>query len=379
MPDELDLRERSSGTWWEVDEEFATVPLDAVQQVCLAGLERAGAQPQDAQFVFNSYLDKTLQGDHARGIARIPGLVREALRGDVNLRPSPQILREKGATALVKGARHDLPRLVCKYGMELAVQKARVHGVGWVGAQAPGEVLGAYVKIAVSSGMVGFATTQSYALVAPTGGYQPLLGNGPFAFGIPAGGHDPVILDMSTTHTSASGVFLAARQGQQVPEGMVFDAKGNPTTNAADFPDPDALSRGRQAARGSLVPLGNSPKSYALIFVLGLLTSVLTDSSAPWDVGNKSGPGEGRSGTILAAVDPTAFLASEEVGKRVDGYIDKVKASAKRPGVREILYPGEGSQRLQRERRQAGQIAIPASQYQALAALAKELGLEGAL
>ena len=377
MPDKPDLRQRSSGTWWEVDEEFATVPLDAVRKVCLAGLERAGAQPEDAQFVFNSYLDKTLQGDHARGIVRVPGLVREALRGEVNLRARLQILQDKGATALVRGERHDLHRLVCKYAMELAVQKAQAHGVGWVGAQAPGEVLGAYVKVAVSAGMVGFATTQSYALVAPTGGYEPLLGNGPFAFGIPASGHDPVILDMSTTTTSASGVFLAARQGQQVPGGMVFDAKGNPTTNAADFPDPDALRQGRQAARGSLVPLGNSPKSYALIFVLGLLTSVLTDSSAPWDVGNKSGPGEGRSGTILAAIDPAAFLSAGEVGKRVDGYIDKVKASAKRPGVTEILYPGEGSQRLQRERRQAGQIAIPASQYQSLAALAKEIGLGG--
>ena len=49
--------------------------------------------------------------------------------------------------------------------------------------------------------------------------------------------------------------------------------------------------------------------------------------------------------------------------------------SPRRAGVEEILYPGEKSQRLKREREQANMIAIPESHYQGLCTVADEFGL----
>ena len=43
------------------------------------------------------------------------------------------------------------------------------------------------------------------------------------------------------------------------------------------------------------------------------------------------------------------------------------------------MYPGEGSQRLKRQRKAAGRFALPASHYQGLVELAKEVGMEGRL
>jgi hypothetical protein len=53
-----------------------------------------------------------------------------------------------------------------------------------------------------------------------------------------------------------------------------------------------------------------------------------------------------------------------------------VTGAPRREGVDEILYPGLRSQQLKAERRAAGSIAIPQSQFTAMAALAQSLDLE---
>lgn len=379
MSDTTDLRERTYGQWWDFNEEMVEVRLDAVRRVCLTALQQAGATPDDAAFILDVNLDKAIQGDHARGLGRLPGMVRSAQRGEIDLRPTVRIVRETPATALVDGGPKAQGFLVCRFAMDLAIRKARQNGIGWVSARASGAILTPFMNQAAQAGMVGMAMVQSFPAVAPMGGYQPLLGNAPIAFGIPAGRHDPVILDMSLTTSSASGVFLAARQGQRVPEGALLDERGNPTTDAREFPTPEALKTGAMVARGSLTPLGNSHKAYALIFVVGLLTAVLADASPPWDLVWGQAKPDARYGTLLMALDPAAFLPADEFRRRVDGFIERVKSAPKRPGAKEILYPGEGSQRLKRQRKQAGRISIPASHYQGLMELAKEVGMEGAL
>ena len=63
----------------------------------------------------------------------------------------------------------------------------------------------------------------------------------------------------------------------------------------------------------------------------------------------------------------------------MDEYIDRVKASPKKPEVADILYPGERSQQLQREGKERNEVSIPASHYHALVELAGEIGMEGVL
>jgi LDH2 family malate/lactate/ureidoglycolate dehydrogenase len=223
--------------------------------------------------------------------------------------------------------------------------------------------------------MVGVSMVQSVPTVAPLGGYQPLLGNAPMAFGVPAKDHDPVILDMSFTQSSASGVLLAASQHQQIPPGLLLDREGRPTTDAREFPDNDLIARtGGIAVRGTLTPLGNSHKGYAMVFMIGLLASVLTDTSPPWDLAWDK-PERGTYGTVLIAIDPAAMNAND-VPSQVDAFVEKVTSAPRLPDTDEILYPGQRSQQLKRERRDVGMIDIPSSHYDALVDLASEFGLD---
>jgi LDH2 family malate/lactate/ureidoglycolate dehydrogenase len=229
--------------------------------------------------------------------------------------------------------------------------------------------------MAIDANQIGIVMTQTGPCVAPIGGYTALLGNGPFAAGIPAGRHDPVVLDMSFTQTSASGVLLAAEQGDSVPPGVLLDAQGRPSTDPRDF---RAVDRGKSPTEargdGTLTPLGNNHKGYAMLFLIGLLSSVLSDTSPPWDLAAGSRDGA-TAGSLMIAIDPHAMGVADPIGA-VDTFIETVVSAPRRAGVDEILYPGLGSQRLRRARRERGTVDVPVPQLEALVQLALDLRLE---
>jgi ureidoglycolate dehydrogenase (NAD+) len=369
--------ERTFGQWWDSTEPRVMIRIDEIRRVGLAAYQAAGATADDAAFLLDVNLDKSIQGDHARGIGKLPGIIAAARAGRLELNPTITVLRERSASAVVDAGPTGSGRLLCRAAMRLAVEKAGSTGVALVAARSSGEILTPYVSLAVEAGMVGLAMVQSVPTVAPLGGHGPLLGNGPVAIGIPAGTHDPVILDMSFTQSSSSGVMMAAEQGQQVPEGVLLDEHGHPSTEGRDYPDHELAARfGGIHARGTLVPLGGNHKGYAMVFAVGLLTSLLADASPPWELYYHL-PERGTYGTLLMAADPAAFRSDGAEGAlgAVDGFIDRVKASPRNEGVGEILYPGERSQALKRRRRAGGTIGIPAGDFDGLVQVAADAGI----
>jgi LDH2 family malate/lactate/ureidoglycolate dehydrogenase len=373
----MDLEERTLGQWWYEHDARVVVPIDGLRNFAERALEEAGATAEDARFIAGVLMSKTIQGDHQRGIDNLRTMLRAAQAGEVDLRPDVQVVRETAATALVDGGPRASSYLVGRAAMDLAITKARDAGIGWVAARSPAAILTAHVLQAVERGCIGLAMTQSYPTVAPFGGRGPMLGNAPVAVGLPARDHDPFVLDLSLTQTSSSGVKLAAREKTQLPAGFILDEYGNPTRDPLEYPARGFETHSRQRARGTLTTLGDSHKGYALVLAVGLLTTLLPIADAAWEV-DQIGQGlplDGRYGAVFAAIDPDAFDPDGDVPARVDGLLDAVKASPRRDGVDEILYPGETSQRLRAERERAGVCAVPSAQLDDLIALAAEIGV----
>jgi LDH2 family malate/lactate/ureidoglycolate dehydrogenase len=178
-------------------------------------------------------------------------------------------------------------------------------------------------------------------------------------------------------------MFLAARQGEQIPPGLLLDEHGHPTTDSTDFPDAGRMAELASrsgpaipfAVKGTLVPLGASHKGYALVFMVGLLSMLLTETSPAWDF-SYDRPEDGRYGTVLVAVDPRAFDPDGAIGEKVDAFIDRLASSPRIDGVDEILYPGQRSQALKKQRRHEGTVEIPASHLEAMQQLALDFGME---
>ena len=367
-------RERTYGQWWDWDGPFVTLPIDEVRAFGEAAYRLAGASAEDAAFLFGNGLDKAIQGDHARGLVYFPNQIRGALAGTTDLKAPIGVVRERGATAVVSGGKTAPSGLVCREAMKLAIAKAREFGVGIVGATGGAGLLTPFVMMAVEAGMVGIVLTQTGPAVAPIGGYQPLLGNGPLAVGIPSRNRDPVVLDMSFTQSSASGVLLSASQGVQIPPGLLLDQHGEPSTDPRDLTGEAHEKAGSLTVTGSLTPLGGGHKGFAMLFVIGLLASVLSDTSPPWELAGDVTE-RGTHGSVLIAIDAESMNPNDLPG-RVDAFIDKVTGAPRKDGVEEILYPGQRSQQLKRERKAGGMVDLPRPHVEAMVKLAGEIGLD---
>lgn len=361
-------QDRTEGQWWQTAGTSVTLSYSRTRAQAITLFQTAGAAQEDAAFIVDTHLDKALQGDHERGLSMLCKQMQAARAGELTFGAPLRILHDNGAVARVAGHPGASPKLVCRDAMSLAIRKAGVFGVGCVAAQGRAELLTPFLHQAVSQGMIAMVLAQSIPLVAPHGGTEPLLGNAPLGWGIPAATGAPVIVDMSLTQTSAKGVTAAAAAGEPIPPGFIQDRHGQPSTDPNDLMDPDWFRVGKQVATGSLLPIGASHKSYALIFVTGLLTAMLPDADFAWDLAaDRAAPGT--FGSVFVVIDPAAFGDRTAILSRVDAYVQRLGASNRKTSNRPILYPGERSQALQTERRARDELSVPEAHYREFAAL----------
>lgn len=364
--------DRTFGQWWEHDEETVAVDIHKLRAFGVASLVAAGASEKAARFLFEIFLEKSLQGDHARGVDKFTPMVRGAAAGKVDLAPDIRVVAERPATAFLDGGQRAAKGLVCRAGMELAIEKARSAGIACVAVRNTSHSLAPMMRMATDAGMIGIATIASPPLVAPLGGKEALLGNAPLAIGIPAGRHAPVLLDLSLTNSSGAGVLLAAQQGALVPEGAYLDPDGNPERDVAGHMGTVDRASGR-GLTGSLAVLGSGHKGYGLLLAIDLLTRILARADQPWDMVDTL---DSRYGATMIAIDVAAFTDPHAALAQIDGYLDAVVAAPRRDGVAEILYPGLKSQQLRAAAIERGVVDLPISQLETLASIAEELGLE---
>jgi LDH2 family malate/lactate/ureidoglycolate dehydrogenase len=189
-------------------------------------------------------------------------------------------------------------------------------------------------------------------MMPPTGGLTPGLGLNPQGWGIPAGGRAPVVLDVAPSMTVRGKVRQAALEGRALPEGVLADAEGRPTT------DPTAPGR-------LFLPLGwphAEHKGYGLALVLEVLCGVLLG-------------GAGRYGQFCWALDPARFLSPAEFGGRMEDLVAGLKGGRRRPGVAEIFVPGERGQRRAAALRERGAVPLTAATWEYLRQAATATGV----
>jgi LDH2 family malate/lactate/ureidoglycolate dehydrogenase len=216
-------------------------------------------------------------------------------------------------------------------------------------------VPGFYARMAAEAGLIGFACANAVPMVAPPGGRTPTLGTNPFAYAIPAGRYPPVVLDVATTTGAAFKVRLAAQRDRPVPEGMILDGEGRPTT------DPNEFVRG-----GLMAPLGSPAaphKGFGLGLVFDALAGVLTGAAFARDFPSEPATA---GNAFFWALDVEAFLPREEFLARMEVQIEQVKAGERLAGVDELLVPGERSHRRYRELTTRGTAPLSVSTWEAL-------------
>ncbi len=154
------------------------------------------------------------------------------------------------------------------------------------------------VEALAAEGLAALSMCPSYAVVAPAGGREPLLGTNPLAFGWPRRGGHPYVFDFATSVAARGEIELRRRAGAPIPEGWAVDRYGNPTT------DPEA------ALAGAMLPFGGH-KGSAISTMIELLAGAMLGEFMSREALEVIG-GAGflpRHGALVLAFDPRRFAA----------------------------------------------------------------------
>jgi hydroxycarboxylate dehydrogenase B len=332
------------------------------------GIFRAAGCPQDvAERVAGALVDANLAGHDSHGVIRIPQYLAAIRGGEIVPDARPAILRDSAVTVVVDG-KWAFGQLTAAFATDVAVERARAHGVSMVGAVRCNHIgrLGEYGTRAAEQGIAAIVLASGFGgrgvSAVPFGGAKPLFGTNPIAAGIPAGDEPTFLLDFATTAVAAGKVEVARAKKAPLPPGSIVDRDGRPTT------DPEDYYQG-----GALLPFGGH-KGYALSVMVELLGRVLTEADA-YAEEPRGGPVYGHSGMLVLAMNPAALGDQATYAAIADETIHRIKDVPPAPGFAEVLVPGEPEERSRAERLETG-IPIPEETWGRITESARELGVD---
>jgi L-2-hydroxycarboxylate dehydrogenase (NAD+) len=318
--------------------------------------EKMGCPKDEADLATRVLLSADLRGVDSHGIARLSGYVRLWDVQRVNARPDIKILHETPSTATVDGD-GGLGLVVAPKAMQIAIDKARIAGTGWVSVQNSNHfgIAGYHSMMALESDMIGISMTNASPLVAPTFSVERLLGTNPICVAIPSGSEPPFVADMATTTAANGKLEILQRKNGVAPLGWIQNKDGKAST------DPHELKVG-----GALLPLGGdrehgSHKGYALGAIVDIFSAVLSGANyGPWvppfpayvpmpvDM-----PGKG-IGHFFGAMRIDAFRPAADFKEHMDQWIRRFRSAKTAEGFEKVIIPGDPERDFEAERKREG-------------------------
>jgi len=325
----------------------------------------AGVPEADAKIIAALMVEADLRGSDTHGVIRLPIYVRRIRAGGVNPTPNIRVVSDRPSAALVDGD-NGMGHLVMRRAAQLAIEKAKAGGIGWVGARMSNHAGPAalYATMPLRHDMIGlYFAVGSNNHLPPWGGSETLLGTNPMAIAVPTHDEPPVVLDMAPTVAAYGKVRLKAQRGEPMPVGWMIDRDGKPLT------DP------KRADEGYLLPIGDY-KGYGLSLIIGILAGALNGAALGRDVVDfvKETGKPTNTGHAVAAIAIEAFMPPEAFKRAVDAVIRDIRNSRRLPGVERIFLPGEQSHAKFLERSANG-VPMPKPLRESLDALARELNV----
>ena len=338
--------------------------------------EKMGCPSDQARAATDVFIAAELRGLPSHGMIRIKDYYQLWKAGRINVNPDVKVVHESPSTAVVDGDRA-VGMIAATRSMEIAIEKARKAGTGWVSTRNSNHfgIAGYYAMKALEHDMIGITMTIANPLVAPTWSVSQMLGTNPIAVAVPAASYPPFVADFSTTPIARGKLAVAAKKGEKVPYGYVQDARGNPSD------DPDIIKQG-----GSMLTLGGSTehgghKGYCMSSVVDILSAVLSGANfgpfCPPSVAylpvKEEKVGEG-TGHFFGAMRIDAFQPGDTFKKQMDKWIETFRDATPAEGHDRVLIPGDPEREQEEKIRREGIHVIKPIQ-QEMKEIANELGL----
>jgi LDH2 family malate/lactate/ureidoglycolate dehydrogenase len=224
--------------------------------------------------------------------------------------------------------------------MEIAIERAKLHGVAIIGANGTWYtgMLSYYAERIAAEDLVSLIHSNATPWVAPYGGTAGRFGTNPVCYGFPTATGDPIIWDIGTSAIMHAEIVMAERLGQELPEGVAYGPNGRPTR------DPSAALAGAIRAWGGA-------KGSGLAIAVQLLGAMCATPVMP--------AGRHDYGCIFVVMSPSLLMPIEAYKASVTEYAEAVRATRPVEGGPPVRMPFDRSAAERRRRLAEDAIEVP--------------------
>jgi LDH2 family malate/lactate/ureidoglycolate dehydrogenase len=331
------------------------VPAEVAQEVTVRILRAAGCPADIAAEVAGHLVDASLCGVESHGLMRVLQYDEQFRSGAMDPAARPALRRTARGVEEVSGqGGSGIPAM--RLAVSHACARAREAGIAAVPLREVGHTgrLGAFAEAGALEGCVVIITggggRQAWRQVAPHGGRRAVLPTNPWCIASPGGARGPVVADFATGMVAGGWLYAARSAGARLPEGMIIDAAGRPTTDPEDY-----------FAGGAILPRGG-PMGYGLAVMGEMICEAML------------GPVTTEVNWLVLALDATRHRTPEAMAAVAEEILAELRACPPAEGVAAVEVPGE----RERDRRAAALrdgIAVPARTWEQI--LARAAAVDG--
>jgi uncharacterized oxidoreductase len=339
--------------------------LHAVARAVIAA---AGSDAREAGIVADHLVEANLRGHDSHGVGMLPTYVRNRRREDgTRANRRPIVVRDDGPFLVVDGDR-GFGHVIAREAIDLAIARARRIGVAVLAIRNACHMgrIGTYGEQCAAAGLVSIHFVNGIgheAWVAPHGGRDARFSTNPLCVAFPAAGASPaVILDFATSRMSWGKVRVWRNAGRTLPDGVLLDRHGRPTT------DP-AVMEGEPM--GAMLPFGEHKGSG-----LGLMCELLGGAVAGLTIQPESPRnGVGINNMLAVLLEPGRLVEPDRLAREADALLAYVKSSAPLDPAEPVVVAGE-PERATRAERLAHGVPIDEASWRQIADAAEAVGLD---
>jgi len=362
-----------------MSDKTAVLDFDMLENFAIDVFTSIGVPEEDARICADVLITADKRGIDSHGVSRFKPfyydrVVRDRIQNPVT---DFEVTRDNMAVAVVDG--HDgMGMVIAKKAMDLAIEKARIYGIGMVAAKNSTHfgIAGYYALQACDAGMIGLTGTNTRPAIAPTWGVENMLGTNPLVFGIPTDEPFHFTNDYATSIAQRGKIEQYDREKKDLFPQWVIDESGEPIIDPARVVE--ALKEGTAA----LNPIGGPGEENAGYKGYGFATVVELLSSSLWQ-----GPylrtllaveeGEQKPfhlGHFFIAINISSFTDLDDFKKHTGDILRSLRSSKRVPGAERIWTCGEKEYYAWLERSEQG-LQIPPALQRQLAAMRDEQSL----
>jgi L-2-hydroxycarboxylate dehydrogenase (NAD+) len=356
------------------------IPFDVLEAFMVDVFKGVGVPEEDARICADVLISADKRGIDSHGVGRLKPIYYDRIvKGGIQKPVTEfEVVRDAKATAVVDG--HDgMGMVISKRCMDMAIAKARTHGLGMVVARNSTHYGFAayYPLMAVEAGMIGLTGTNARPSIAPTHGVENMLGTNPLVFAMPTDEPFPFTNDYATSVIQRGKIEQWAREGKPCPEGLVINQDGTSATDSVQILKDLVAGTAALAPIGGLTEETGGYKGYGFATVVEILSAALSQGAFLKQLGGKDAQGKDIPiplGHFFLAIDIECFTDLDAFKKTTGDILRALRASRKAPGKERIYTCGEKEYLAWEERKGKG-VPIGTSVQKELISMRDELNL----